>query len=91
MVTKYIVSGAFLGVAGGGYYWLNAPRDQSYLSVDLMLDKLDALSKKTIETVCSWDAPSTFCHLAQSVEFSMSGFPEQKPQLFQKDGWQAGV
>lgn len=84
MFTKYIVSGAFLGIAGGGYYWLNAPRDQSHLSLDLMLDKLDALAKAPIETVGRWDAPRTFHHLAQSVEFSMSGFPEQKPQIFQR-------
>jgi len=84
MFTKYIASGAFLGVAGGGYYWLNAPRDQSHMSVDLMLEKLDALSTKPIETVGSWDASRTFHHLAQSIEFSMSGFPEQKSQVFQK-------
>lgn len=83
MFTRYLVSGAFLGVAGGGYYWLNAPRDQSALGVDLMLDRLDDLSKSPLETTGSWDAARTFNHLAQSVEFSMSGFPEQKSPLFQ--------
>lgn len=84
MFTKYIVSGAFLGVAGAGYYWLNAPRDQSHLSLDLMLTKLDGLSKTPLETSGSWDASRTFHHLAQSVEFSMTGYPEQKPPIFQK-------
>ncbi|GAA3856851.1 DUF1569 domain-containing protein [Celeribacter arenosi] len=84
MFTKYIVTGAFLGVAGGGYYWLNAPRDQSHLSLDLMLDKLDELSRKPLETSGSWDASRTFHHLAQSVEFSMTGYPQPKPAVFQK-------
>lgn len=73
--------GLFLALRAGGYYWLNAPRDQSHLSLDLMLDKL---SKSPVETLGSWDASRTFHHLAQSVEFSMSGFPEQKPLIFQR-------
>lgn len=82
--TKYITTGAFLGVAGGGYYWLNASRDESQLSLDLMLDKLEVLSKSPLETKGSWDASRTFHHLSQSVEFSMSGFPQEKPPVFQK-------
>ena len=82
--AKYVVSGAFLGVAGGGYYWLNAPRDQSHLGLDLMLDKLDTLAKAPLDKPIGWDATRTFHHLAQSVEFSMSGFPEEKSQMFQR-------
>ena len=81
--TNYLVSGAFLGVAGGGYYWLNAPRDHAHLGVDLMLDKLDDLSNSPLETTGAWGATRTFHHLAQSVEFSMIGFPEAKSALFQ--------
>ena len=81
--TKYIATGAFLGIAGGGYYWLNAPRDQSHLGLDLMLDKLDTLSRAPIDKAGSWGAPRTFHHLAQSVEFSMTGFPEHRSALFQ--------
>ncbi|SEW29854.1 Protein of unknown function [Cognatiyoonia koreensis] len=81
--AKYVASGAFLGVAGGGFYWLNAPRDQSHLGLDLMLDKLDTLASRPLEKAGSWDATRTFHHLAQSVEFSMAGFPEHKSALFQ--------
>lgn len=81
--SKYVVSGAFLGVAGGGYYWLNAPRDQSHLGLDLMLTKLESLAGADVTTTGSWDAARTFHHLAQSVEFSMAGFPEAKSALFQ--------
>ena len=80
--TKYIASGAFLGVAGGGYFWLNAERDQSHLGVDLMLDKLEALTKSPLEKASGWDATRTFHLLAQSVEFSMAGFPEEISQVF---------
>lgn len=83
MFSKYVVTGAFLGVTGGGNYWLNAPRDQSHLGLDLMLNKLDTISKSTLETTGSWDAARTLNHLAQSVEFSMSGFPQEKSAIFQ--------
>ncbi|MGZ2257082.1 DUF1569 domain-containing protein [Roseobacter sp. A03A-229] len=82
--AKYVVSGAFLGVAGGGYFWLNAARDQSQLGLDLMLDKLDTLAKSPLDKAGDWDPTRTFHHLAQSVEFSMSGFPEEKSSVFQR-------
>lgn len=81
--ASYVVSGAFLGVVGGGYYWLNAPRDQSALGLDLMLDKLGNLARAPLEMTGDWDAARTFSHLAQSVEFSMAGYPEPKSTLFQ--------
>ena len=81
--TKYVATGAFLGAAGGGLYWLNAPRDQSHLGLDLMLTKLDELASAPLQTTGTWDAARTFNHLAQSVEFSMAGFPEHKSAIFQ--------
>lgn len=81
--AKYVASGTFLGVAGGAYYWLNAPRDQSHLGLDRMLDTLDDLAKAPLEMTGDWDAARTFSHLAQSVEFSMAGYPEHKSPLFQ--------
>ncbi|MEM9268693.1 MAG: DUF1569 domain-containing protein [Pseudomonadota bacterium] len=81
--VKYLTTGAFLGVAGGGWYWLNAPRDQSHLSVDLMLDRLDQLARSPVQTTGTWDGFRTFNHLAQSVEFSIAGYPTQNSALFQ--------
>lgn len=82
--SAYVVSGAFLGIAGGGYYWLNAPRDHAHLALDAMLDKLDGLTRAPLSTTGRWDAGRVFHHLAQSVEFSMSGFPQHKSPLFQR-------
>lgn len=83
MFTKYIATGAFLGITGGSYYWLNAPREHSHLGVDLMLDKLDNLAKSSLETKGDWSVYRTFDHLAQSIDFSMNGYPTQKSALFQ--------
>ncbi|MGR3511698.1 MAG: DUF1569 domain-containing protein [Paracoccaceae bacterium] len=82
--AKLVASGTILGIAGGGFFWLNAERDQSHLGLDLMLDKLDALAKAPLEKAGSWDATRTFHHLAQSVEFSMAGYPEEKSLVFQR-------
>ena len=81
--VKYLGTGAFLGIAGGGTYWLTAPREHAHLSLDLMLDHLDQLAKAPPAKLLGWDAARTFHHLAQSVEFSMAGFPEAKSALFQ--------
>ncbi len=45
--------------------------------------RLEALDLSRIESTGSWDLGRMFSHLAQSVEFSMQGYPRQKPRLFQ--------
>ncbi|MEO1549396.1 MAG: DUF1569 domain-containing protein [Pseudomonadota bacterium] len=81
--ARYLTTGAFLGVAGGGWYWLNAPRDESRFSVDLMLDQLEGMARGPVKATGTWDSFRTFNHLAQSVEFSIAGYPTQHSALFQ--------
>ena len=78
-----LASAGAIAAVGGGYRWLTKDRDHSALALDLTLNDLGALNADSVETTGAWDVARTFNHLAQSVEFSLSGFPEPKSALFQ--------
>jgi len=67
----------------GGYHWLNKRRDHPQLAIDLTLERLDKLKVAQLQGSGSWEVARTFNHLAQSIEFSMTGFPEIKSPVFQ--------
>ncbi len=52
-------------------------------ALDTAFRRLDELDLSAIQSTGDWDLGRTFSHLAQGVEFSMSGYPEEKPKLFQ--------
>ncbi len=80
---KYLVTGSVIASVGGSYLWLTKEREHPHLSIDSVLTKLDTLDINQITSSGSWDVVRTFHHLAQSVEFSMAGYPAMKPKLFQ--------
>lgn len=45
--------------------------------------RLEGLDLSAIESSGDWGLGRMFSHLAQGVEFSMTGYPVQKPKLFQ--------
>ncbi len=54
-------------------------------SLDSTLKLLDTLSKKpNFKSTGLWDANRVFHHCAQSIEYSITGYPENKNILFQK-------
>lgn len=66
----------------GGLAYVAVPRDHPELGMDRLLAQLHGLRADGIETASSWDVARTLNHLAQSVEFSMSGYPDLKSALF---------
>lgn len=70
-------------VATGTTAWLTASRSDALLSVEEALAALDALNGKKLINAGSWSAGQVFTHIAQSVEFSMSGYPVARSALFQ--------
>ncbi len=52
-------------------------------SIELAFRRLEKLDLAAIESTGNWGLGQMFSHLAQGVEFSMSGYPVQKPKLFQ--------
>lgn len=52
-------------------------------ALDTAFRRLDSLDLSAINATGDWGLGRTFSHLAQGVEFSMSGYPQEKPRLFQ--------
>lgn len=66
---------------GTGTFLLNE-KSKNNLTVDFALKKLDELSDNNFISLGEWDPYQIFTHCAQSVEFSMSQFPEHKSTFF---------
>ena len=77
------VGGIAAGVAVAGYVGLSAKRDGRVLTIQYALDKIDALRNQKVTTRGEWSGFRIFNHIAQSIEFSLSGYPEQKSAVFQ--------
>jgi hypothetical protein len=74
--------GAVVGV-GGGMAWLGSGPAPQVLTVDAALRHIDLLSKGMISTSGRWNAFQVLTHCAQTVEFSMAGYPAPKSAVFQ--------
>ncbi len=80
---KASVGGAVaVGLAGAGVIWLTSDSNTGPLTIDAALAKLELLSDTPVVGSGAWSPYQVFTHCAQSVEFSMSGFPEHKPAIF---------
>lgn len=72
-----------ISVVSIGAVYLNIKsEDKSKLSIDYALEQLAQLSQTEIHSTGKWNAYQIFTHCAQSVEFSMLGFPEHKSAFF---------
>ncbi len=77
-----LVSGvAVIGVGAGAFQLVEESSKES-LTIGFALKKLDELSKTRVKSLGEWDASQVFTHCAQSVEFSMTGYPEHKSSVF---------
>lgn len=77
-----IVGGLTMAIVGAGAAWLNTPSNHAPLTIDAALILLDDLSKQTITSSGKWNPSQIFIHCAQSIELSLSGFPEHKSDFF---------
>ncbi|XPF95354.1 DUF1569 domain-containing protein [Colwellia sp. RE-S-Sl-9] len=77
-----IIGGTSIGVISGGAIWLNLGVNPKELTIDFALKKLATLSGQQILSTGAWNAYQIFMHCAQSIEYSMQGFPEHKSDTF---------
>lgn len=77
-----LASGAAIIGIGAGTFLIIDEYDKNSLTIDLALKNLDALFNETMINLGEWDPAQIFVHCAQSVEYSMSHFPEHKSNLF---------
>ena len=83
-----IVGGLTIGLVGAGTAWLNTPSNHAPLTIDAAFAKIDELSKYTILSSGKWKPYQIFTHCAQSIEFSLTGFPEHKSEFFKRTAGQ---
>ena len=79
-ISTSIAGGTLLGM--GGLAWLSIDANESALTIDTLIRKLDSLDANRIETLGEWNLSQILVHCAESIEFSMSDFPEHKSDLF---------
>jgi len=80
---KYLAAGGLFVAVGGSYHWLSKERDHADVALDILMKRLDSIDLDSIESTGVWEVARTFNHLAQSVEFSMTGYPIMKSKIFQ--------
>jgi len=82
LIKASITGGLTLGLLGGGAVWLSIDSNKGALTIEASLTILKSLSNKPVSNLGKWNAYQVFTHCAQSVEYSMSGYPEHKSNLF---------
>jgi len=80
---KFIIGSIASGVViGGALKWVSIEKNNEPLTIDFALSKLEKLIAQSPKTTGDWNLYQVFTHLAQSVEYSMTGYPEHKSELF---------
>lgn len=80
-ILKYMGAAGAAGVVGGGF-WLGRDRHHPELELSEIMHRLDAMDAASVVATGDWEAARLFDHLAQSIEFSMDGFPTHKSAVF---------
>lgn len=83
-----IAGGAVLTSSGAA--WLGSSSNDNPLTINACLQVLDDLMSESIVTTGEWNLGQILIHCAQSVEYSMSGFPEHKSDLFKSTAGKLG-
>lgn len=69
---------AFSGIAA----WHLVPRNNEDLSVETMLKELQRIDLNTMTFDSPWTVGHKLAHMAQSIEYSISGYPVHKSEIF---------
>ena len=80
-LKKSIIGGSIIAV-GGAYFWLKTGDGADHLTVKAAIQQLNSLKEKKITSSGQWNPAKVFNHLAQSIEYSMTGYPQHKSDLF---------
>jgi hypothetical protein len=80
---KTLAASSVVAVSGASTWLLIAPNDKP-LTITGMIKVLDKLSKSNARSNGQWTVSQILMHCAQSVEYSMTGFPEHKSALFKQ-------
>ena len=85
MQRRTLLKGAAVGgvaVLGAGFWALPAGVSPAALSLDGARQVLASFHNKTLVSLKGWSPSEVFNHCAQSIEYSLEGYPELKPAWF---------
>ena len=76
---------AVVAVGGGGALWLSGPAApvSGFASIAAARRWVQAIGSGAATVTAGWSAAQVFEHCAQSIEYSLSGFPQPRSALFQ--------
>ncbi len=77
------------GLVGGSGVWLLNGYDSNKLTIEQALSDLHKLDLTKLKFKGDWHASQVLNHLAQSIEYSMTGYPEHKSDGFKNTLGQA--
>ncbi|MBL4621456.1 MAG: DUF1569 domain-containing protein [Immundisolibacteraceae bacterium] len=81
-ISASIVGGVVLGLGGLVAIRPGRATNQQPLTITAALATLKALSTNQLTASRLWTPQQIFSHCAQSIEYSISGFPQQRPAWF---------
>jgi hypothetical protein len=80
-LKKSIMGGTIIAI-GSAYFWLKMGDGTDHLTIASTIQKLDSLKDRKIISSGQWNTAQVFNHLAQSIEYSITGYPQHKSDLF---------
>ena len=80
----FVGGGITLATVTGAAVLFSKSSPQVSLSIDQTLKALEALMKTSPSTTGEWSLAKVFQHCAQSIEYSIVGFPEHKSDFFKQ-------
>jgi len=81
----FVVASAAAAVGTTGCQSPSVDRQLTFASLSAAEDDMARLLEaKALDSAATWSWAQTLAHCAQSIEFSMSGFPQPKSKLFQR-------
>jgi len=81
LVRASIAGGVLFGI-GGGAIWLSESLSGDNLTIEAALSRLNLLASVNLTHTGEWNSQQIFTHCAQSIEYSMFGFPRHQSDLF---------
>lgn len=85
MQRRTLLKGAAAGgvvALGAGFWALPSGAAPAALSLDGARTVLEGFKGKALASIRGWTPAEVFNHCAQSIEYSMDGYPELKPAWF---------
>lgn len=85
MQRRTVLKGAALGgvaALGAGFWALPSGEASAVISLDAAQQLLAGLVDQPLRSLKGWSPAEVFNHCAQSIEYSISGYPQLKPGWF---------